>query len=244
MNVAEVKIKKEVNTMEKEKQVVTQISEQKVQLQNGDKEISNVENLKNKKIIIKRVEKMKNKKNNLYFAIAGILAPILWFVLVVVLGVLEPGYSHMSKMMSILGGVGGIRGFLFNSGISTVGVLIILFAIGLYREFESKDKPKIGTTLLILGGIGLIFSGIFSCDLNCNNAMIEKDFTGIMHMLFAFIAGMGLSISPFFIFGKLKKNPVWKKYAKYTLGAIALLRAFYYIFLAMHSKKSIIYHKV
>ena len=46
--------------MEKEKQVVTQISEQKAQLQNGDKEVSNVENLKNKKII-KRGEKMKNK---------------------------------------------------------------------------------------------------------------------------------------------------------------------------------------
>lgn len=40
MNVAEVKTKKEVNTMEKEKQVVSQISEQKVQLQNGDKEVS------------------------------------------------------------------------------------------------------------------------------------------------------------------------------------------------------------
>ena len=166
---------------------------------------------------------MKNKKNNLYFAIAGILAPILWFSLVIILGALEPGYSHMTKMMSILGGIEGIRGFIFNTGISTVGVLIILFAIGLYREFGGKDKPKIGTTLLILGGIGLIFSGIFHCDLNCNNAMIERDFTGIMHMLFAFIAGMGLAISPFFIFGKLKKNPAWKKYAKYTLvtGIIA-----------------------
>jgi L-ascorbate metabolism protein UlaG (beta-lactamase superfamily) len=41
-----VKIKKEVNTMEKEKQVAIQGSEQKVLLQNGDKEVSNVENLK------------------------------------------------------------------------------------------------------------------------------------------------------------------------------------------------------
>jgi hypothetical protein len=37
------------------------------------------------------------------------------------------------------------------------------------------------------------------------------------------IAGMCLAISPFFIFGKLKKNPAWKNYAKYTLvtGIIA-----------------------
>lgn len=39
------KMRKEVNAVEKEKQVVTQRSEQKVQLQNK-KEVSNVENLK------------------------------------------------------------------------------------------------------------------------------------------------------------------------------------------------------
>ncbi|GAG51084.1 unnamed protein product [marine sediment metagenome] len=49
---------------------------------------------------------MKNK----YFTIAGILAPILWFSLVIILGLLEPGYSHMTKMMSNLGGVVGISG--------------------------------------------------------------------------------------------------------------------------------------
>jgi hypothetical protein len=55
-------MKKEVNTMEKEKQVVTQRSEQKVHFQNGDKEVSNMENQKNKKIIIKRGENMKKER--------------------------------------------------------------------------------------------------------------------------------------------------------------------------------------
>jgi len=156
---------------------------------------------------------MKNK----YFTIAGILAPILWFSLVIILGLLEPGYSHMTKTMSVLGGVGGIRGFIFNLGIPFVGILIILFAIGLHKSVNRGKGSKIGPTLLVLGGLGLIISGIFHCNLNCTNVLLETNFIGIMHMLFAFLAGMCLGISPFFIFARLRKDPQWKKYSKFTL---------------------------
>ena len=156
---------------------------------------------------------MKNK----YFIIAGILAPIFWFGLVIISGLLEPGYSHMTKTMSILGGVGGIRGFIFNFGISFTGLLIILFGIGLHRNINNGKDSKVGPILLILGGIGMIISGIFHCNLNCTNALLETNFIGVMHMLFAFIAGMCLAISPFFIFARLRKDSQWKKYSKFTL---------------------------
>jgi hypothetical protein len=52
---------------------------------------------------------MKNKR---LFAISGILAPILapilFFGIVIILGLLESGYNHATRMMSVLGGVGGI----------------------------------------------------------------------------------------------------------------------------------------
>lgn len=160
---------------------------------------------------------MKNKKIDLYLAISGILVPIFYLGLVIILGLLEPGYSHMTKMMSILGGVGGIRELIFNFGISFTGLLIILFSIGLHKNINDKKGSKIGPILLILGGIGLIFSGIFHCNLNCTNVILERNFTGIMHMLFAFIAGMCLAISPFFIFARLRKDSKWKKYSKFTL---------------------------
>jgi hypothetical membrane protein len=160
---------------------------------------------------------MKNKKIDLYLAISGILVPIFYLGLVIILGLLEPGYSHMTKTMSILGGVGGIRGLIFNLGIPLVGILIILFSITLHKNINKGRGSKIGPILLVLGGIGLIFSGIFHCNLNCTNVLLETDFTGIMHMLFAFIAGMCLAISPFFIFARLRKDYKWKKYSKFTL---------------------------
>jgi hypothetical membrane protein len=150
-------------------------------------------------------------------AIAGIIAPVIYFSIVIILGLLEPGYSHMTKTMSILGGVGGIRGLTFNFGISLVGILIILFAKGLHKSINGGKGSKVGPILIVLGGIGLIASGIFHCNLNCTNIFIENNFIGSMHILSAFIAGMCLSIAPFFIFVRLKKDPVWKKYTHLTL---------------------------
>ncbi len=162
---------------------------------------------------------MKNK----YFAVAGTLAPISYFSLVIILGLLEPDYSHMTKMMSILGGAGGVRGLSFNLGISFIGVLIILFAIGLHKNVNKGNGSKAGPILLIIGGLGLIGSGVFHCNLNCANVIVENNFIGSIHMLSAFIAGLSLSIAPFFIYGRFKKDSIWKKYATYTLvtGIIA-----------------------
>ncbi|NIO49367.1 MAG: DUF998 domain-containing protein [Candidatus Aminicenantes bacterium] len=157
---------------------------------------------------------MKDKK---LFAISGILAPILFFGIVIILGLLEPGYSHTTRMMSVLGGVGGIRGLIFNMGIGLIGVLIVLFAFGLHKNINNGKGSKIGPILLATGGFGLVLSGIFHCNLNCDNVMVDRDFIGIMHMLSAFIAGMCLSISPFFVFARFRKDDYWKRYAIPTL---------------------------
>ncbi|NIM58158.1 MAG: DUF998 domain-containing protein [Candidatus Aminicenantes bacterium] len=156
------------------------------------------------------------KDKNL-FALSGILAPILFFGIVIILGLLEPGYNHATRMMSVLGGVGGIRGLIFNLGIGLIGVLIIVFSFGLHKNVNNGKGSKIGPILLAIGGFGLILSGIFHCDLNCANVMVERDFIGIMHVLSAFIAGMCLSISPFFIFARFRKDDYWKRYALPTL---------------------------
>jgi hypothetical membrane protein len=160
---------------------------------------------------------MKTMKNKKLFAISGILAPILFFGIVIILGLLEPGYNHATRMMSVLGGVGGIRGLIFNLGIGLIGVLIILFAFGLHKNINNGKGSKIGPILLAIGGFGLLFSGIFHCDLDCANVMVDRNFIGIMHILFSFIAGMCLSISPLFIFARFRKDDYWKRYAVPTL---------------------------
>ena len=119
----------------------------------------------------------------------------------------------MTMMMSILGGVGGIRGFAFNLGISLTGVFVIVFAIGLRQEIQSNT----GAALFIVGGLGLIGSAIFHCEPNCTNVILERNFTGTLHMVFAFITGMCLSLAPFWIYANFKRYDQWKSYRTFTL---------------------------
>jgi hypothetical membrane protein len=62
-----------------------------------------------------------------WLAIAGIVAPILYISVAIIMGLLEPGYRHKTMMMSILGGVGGWRGAAFNLELVLTGTLLIAF---------------------------------------------------------------------------------------------------------------------
>ena len=69
-------------------------------------------------------------------AIAGILVPILYISMVIILGLLEPGYNQRTMMMSILGGVPGYRGAIFNLGLVLIGSLLIVFGFALHRNIN------------------------------------------------------------------------------------------------------------
>ena len=149
---------------------------------------------------------------------AGLVAPVFYIVLVSILGLLEPNFSHRTDMMSILGGVDGIRGLIFNIGVVITGLLLIIFAYGLHQDINNGVGSKIGPTLIVLAGFGLFGSAIFSCNVNCLNVIESKTTIGILHMISAFVAGSCLAISPFFIFFRMKKDTRWKKYRSFTLS--------------------------
>jgi hypothetical protein len=157
-----------------------------------------------------------------WLAVAGIVAPMLYFSLVAILGLLEPGYSHSTMMMSILGGVEGIRGALFNIGLVLTGTLLIAFGFGLYRGINQGKGKRIGLILLVIAGVGLMGSAYYHCDVGCVNVIQEPDFRGQMHMLFAFFTGLSFALSPIPFFFDLKKDPRWKNYRTFTLAAAIL----------------------
>lgn len=159
------------------------------------------------------------KKNiNAYSALAGLVAPIFYIVLVSTLGRLEHGFSHRTDMMSILGGVEGIRGQVFNIGVAITGLLLITFAHGLHQSINKGVGSKIGPILLTLGGVGMLGSAIFSCNANCVNVIESKTIIGVLHMVSAFVAGSFLAISPFFMFFRMKQDKLWEKYRSFTLA--------------------------
>lgn len=150
---------------------------------------------------------------------AGIIAPIFYIIMVTILGFLEPSFSHQTHMMSILGGVRGIRGVAFNLGVVITGALLVVFSLGLHRNINQGKGSKAGPLLIIIGGVALFGTAIFSCNVDCTNVFKARTLVGELHMVFALIAGASLSIAPLFIYFRIKHDVKWKSYCRFTLMA-------------------------
>lgn len=150
-------------------------------------------------------------------AAAGLLAAPFYLTLVVVLGALEPGFSHLTTLMSTLGGIPGVRGLAFNLGVATTGVLVIAFGIGLRRQLRPKMSAKLGFALLVIGGLGLNGAAYFHCNEGCRNILTQPGLVGRLHMVSSLLAGMGTGLAPIFVWAAMRGNEDWKGLATATL---------------------------
>lgn len=165
---------------------------------------------------------MMNETVNRWAIAAGLLAAPFYLMLIITLGVLEPGFSHLTKPMSALGGVPGVRGLVFNLGVAVTGVFIIVFGIGLLRQLPPKITAKVGFTLLVIGGVGLIGAAYFHCNEGCINILIEPDLVGRLHIIMSLLGGMGTGLAPFFVWAAMRDSEKWQGFATPTLVAAIL----------------------
>lgn len=149
-------------------------------------------------------------------ALCGITGPVLYTLLLITLGFLTPGYNHATDMMSILGGVGGIRAAIFNTGVTVTGLLIFLFAIGLHKGIMPGKGSFAGPLMLMIAGAGLVGAAYYHCDQGCEN-VLSFTFTGIMHSLTSFLTGFCAGVAPLVIYLRIRNDPRWEKYSSFTL---------------------------
>lgn len=152
-------------------------------------------------------------------AMAGLIAAPFFFVLVLVFGAMEPGYSHVSSAISILGGAPGVRGLAFNVGVIATGFLLVAFAFGLSQRLTRGVATRVGTGMLVIGGLGLAGSGYFHCSEGCRNIFAAPDVVGWLHGLSSLAAGIGTGLAPLFIWGAMRRSAQWKDLAIPTLFA-------------------------
>lgn len=149
------------------------------------------------------------------FPLAGIIAPILFIVVVTVDGALRPGYSPVWQMISDLGAQGA-NTWIQNANFMVTGLLLLVFALGFYPAFHQvmgRRSLLVSTLLLGIAGIGLINDGIFTEE-GFNNPLVSLH--GVLHVV-GFVVIFGSLIVAFFIIGRqLHKIPAWRAYGRYT----------------------------
>jgi hypothetical membrane protein len=102
--------------------------------------------------------------------LAGLIAPFQFIALVILQGVLQPGYSHVVQPISALAALP--VGWLQNINFYVVGTLMIVYAIGLHSAVRPARRAVLGPALIALSGVGLILCGVFPWRLE-NGAFVE-----------------------------------------------------------------------
>jgi hypothetical membrane protein len=158
-----------------------------------------------------------NIKKQRFYAICGIVAPILFWFMVIVESILRPGYSQYYNFVSDLG-VGHLA-VLQNINFIVFGILTMGLALGLRNGLpNSQDRSiKIGVWLVILFALGVFLAGIFP----------ESYLSANPHNIVSATAFVAIITAQLLIWQGLKNmdSAVCGRYATYSLlsGLISLI---------------------
>lgn len=164
-------------------------------------------------------------------AICGIIAPISYTIIVIVLGFLWSGYNHVTQFISELGGVGAPNAIVMNTaGFALTGILITIFALGLHSGINEGSGSKTGPALVAVYGLGMVATGFFPWD-KANLA----SFTSIMHLVVGWTSWIAMTLAPLFIARRLKNDSQWKSYRLYSLatGLVTAVTIVIYAFIGI-----------
>lgn len=129
-----------------------------------------------------------NKKLLVIFAVIACFTACFGdFLAIIILGNFYPGYSQVFNTMSSLGETASPVSAIISTWWIVLGFLIILFALGLRKAFDSDDNyVKIAAWLIILYGLGEgLGSGLYKAD-HVNNLLTTS---AIIHEI---LGGVGI----------------------------------------------------
>lgn len=157
-------------------------------------------------------------------ALCGIAAPVLRLGLIVVLGALHPGYSQTRDFISELGAPDSPYAAVMNvAGIGLVGLLLVLFSLGLYRAAPRGALASAGAALLALSGLAFMAVGLLPCDRP--GCAVESPSTVMRAHVVAGLSGMAAQSLAALAFGLRVLTGTgrrWYAVASLAGGAVAL----------------------
>ncbi len=164
-----------------------------------------------------------NQRDNVQglLALSGVAGPILFAVVVTILGFVGTDYSQVEHLISQLGATGVQYAGVLNINFILTGLLLVAFAVGLYRSVGNGRAGMTGSGLVVLAGIGVIGSGVFPEDLYL--AVEEATFSEFMHDFFGVVASLAAVIATVIFSRILPRDDVWRRYRPYSLitGVVA-----------------------
>lgn len=155
------------------------------------------------------------------FAVTGILGPILFWGILLLLDVLRADYSNLTNQVSEIGAIGVQYGVIGRGTFILHGILLMMFAVGLGRDLWGSIT-KLGPVVLILVGTASLAAGVFPL-----NPAHPAAATNLAHGLFILPGTFAAIVAPFLVARRMRSDSRWQgSYYYSTLlvgGSLAVL---------------------
>lgn len=158
---------------------------------------------------IGRAADSRDRTNSLLrrLALAGVIGPVLFWMVVVVLGAVTPEYSHVSDFVSALGAVHAPYGMVQQANFVMLGAGILALVVGVDRWNRGGWRHWLGVVLLGVFGLGVIGAGVFPADL-VNPDSATNQYHDLVSLVAFFTALLGVPL----ISWRLSQNNGWPGY--------------------------------
>ena len=163
-----------------------------------------------------------------FVALCGMTAPVLMLVLWTVASLMRPGYDQLSQYGSELGT--GPNATIMNANFVVTGLLIIVFATGLFANIRGVRWTRMGSILLGVFGAGEGAGGFFPCDPGC--PITAQSVSQLTHNVDAVIDFVAIALAPFLFSLGLNSDDRWKSYRSYSLLTWLLAIGLFLVFAA------------
>jgi hypothetical membrane protein len=153
-------------------------------------------------------------------SVAGIIAPIWFTTLVVIQGILQPDYSHVTMPVSAL--AAWPAGWMQRLNFYVLAALMGVFAIGVHRAVQPTRYGLLGILLLLASCLGLVIAGLFSW-IMVNGVPTETK----PHVAGAVLSFSGASAGFIALSRRMRADAQWRTVAPYVLATgLAMLILF------------------
>lgn len=154
-------------------------------------------------------------------ALAGVVSPLIFILLVIVGGLQYDGYSHIAQAISELGATDSPVRTLQTLNFFIIGISLVVFFLGFHYRFPGSSNLTTGLLLYfaLAAGVG---NGVFPCDPGCD--MVTT--SGTLHNLTGLTGFIALSVGTILIGRRMRKFEGWSRFASYSQVTGFLILAF------------------
>ncbi|MFX0075919.1 MAG: DUF998 domain-containing protein [Candidatus Hermodarchaeota archaeon] len=158
-----------------------------------------------------------------FYAICGMLSPIVFNLIWIIAGFIQPGYDHIRNDVSSLMALGAPNKLMFDLMNIVSFILEIIFFIGLIIVMKELNASIVGPAVFLAGKLLGILVPIF---FPLNYGGLPTGFTGTTHLIIVMITGFIALAGMIVMWRGLKKVDKWKGYSLYSLITFILTLIF------------------